>query len=117
MVTSNKTKLFDYLVIGLEEFLTQEKKYPYPDLLRHAMNALALEINKSIPFPKTMNGFLRLLEEPVKDWIPSHLIPKEFDGDFGLIDEGSLSEEANDYLAEILIAKGGIPEYASAIIK
>jgi len=113
MVASSKTKLFDYLVIGLKEFLSQEKKYPYPDLLCHAMNALALEMKKSIPFSKTMNGFLRLLEEPVKDWCPSHFIPKEFDGDFGLIDEGSLSEEANDYLHEDLITKGRIPVNAS----
>jgi hypothetical protein len=98
MVISKKTELFDYLIIGLKELLSQEKKYPYPDLLHHGMNALSLEMKKSIPFPKTMNGFLRLLEEPVKDWCPSRFIPKEFDRDFGLMDEGSLSEEANDYL-------------------
>lgn len=115
MVT--KTEFFDYLVIGLKEFLSQEKKYPYPDLLRHAMNTLALEMKKTIPLPKTMNGFLRLLEEPVKDWCPCHFIPKEFDRDFGLIDEESLSEEANDYLTEVLITKDRIPEYASTIIK
>lgn len=112
MVTN--TELFDYLVIGLKNFLYQERKYPYPDLLRHAMNALSLGMKKSIPFPKTINGFLRLLEEPVKDWCPSHFIPKEFDCDFGLIDEGSLSEEANDYLHEELIDKGKIPENANS---
>ncbi|MEG4147760.1 restriction endonuclease-related protein [Microcoleus sp. Pol12B5] len=117
MVTSNKTEFFDYLVIGSKEYLERDKKYPYPDLLRHAMNSLALEIKQSIPFPKTMNGFLKLLEEPVKDWCPSSFIPKEFDRDFGLMDEGSLSEEANDYLAEVLLEKGGIPEYARASIK
>ena len=110
MVTSSKTELFDYLVIGLKDFLDRERKYPYPDLLRHAMNALSLDMKKSIPFPKTMIGFLQLLEKPVKDWCPSHFIPKEFDRDFGLIDEGSLSEEANDYLHEELITKGKIPE-------
>jgi hypothetical protein len=111
------TELFDYLVIGLKDFLYQERKYPYPDLLRHAMNALSLEMKRSIPFPKTMDGFLRLLEKPVKDWCPNNFIPKEFDHDFGLIDEGSLSEEANEYLHEVLITKGGIPEYASQIVK
>jgi len=111
------TELFDYLVIGLKDFLYQERKYPYPDLLRHAMNALSLEMKRSIPFPKTMNGFLRLLEKSVKDWCPNNFIPKEFDRDFGLIDEGSLSEEANDYLHEVLITKGGIPEHASSIFK
>ncbi|MEG4250285.1 restriction endonuclease-related protein [Microcoleus sp. Pol10D4] len=117
MVTSKKTEVFDYLVIGSKEYLDRDKKYPYPDLLRHAMNALALEMEKSRPFPKTMNGFWKLLEEPVKDWCPSHFIPEEFDGDFGLMDEGSLSEEANDYLAEVLLEKGGLPEYASASVK
>ncbi len=61
-----------------------------------------------------MDGFLRLLEEPVKDWCPSHFIPKGFDRDFGLIDERSLSEEANDYLHEELITKGKIPENANS---
>lgn len=117
MVTDKKTEFFDYLVIGLKEYLDRDKKYPYPDFLCHGMNALSLEMKKSISFPKTMNGFLRLLEEPVKDWCPSRFIPKEFDSDFGLMDEGSLSEEANDYLAEVLIKKGRIPEYASTIIK
>lgn len=117
MVTNKKTEIFDYLIIGLKEFLSQDKKYPYPDLLRHAMNALSLEMKKSRPFPKTMNSFLRLLEEPVKDLCPSRFIPEEFDDDFGLLDEGSLSEEANDYFAEVLLEKGGIPEYDSTIVK
>lgn len=117
MVTKNKTEFFDYLVIGSKEYLDRDKKYPYPDLLRHGMNALALEMKKSIPFPKTINGFLELLEKPVKDWCPSKFIPQEFDSDFGLMDEGSLSEEANDYLAEVLLEKGGIPEYASPLVK
>ncbi len=52
MVTNMKTEFFDYLVIGLKDFLYQERKYPYPDLLRHAMNALSSEIKKSISFPK-----------------------------------------------------------------
>ncbi len=119
MVTKSKTELFDYLVIGLKEYLGRDKKYPYPDLLCHGMNALSLEMKKDIPFPKTMNGFLQLLEKPVKDWCPSHFIPKEFDRDLGLMDEGSLCEEANDYLAKVLTKKekDKIPEYASAIVK
>lgn len=116
-MNAQKTEVFDYLVIGIKEYLTQDKKYPYPDLLRHGMNALSLEMKKSLPFPKTMKGFLQLLETPVKDWCPSRYISKEFDSDFGLLDEGSFSEEANDYLAEVLIKKGRIPEYASTIVK
>ena len=115
-MSSNKTELFDYLLIGLKEYIDREKKYPYPDLLRHGMNALSLEIKKSISFPKTMNGFLRFVSEPVNDWCPKSFVPDKFDGDFGLIDETSLSEEANDYLSE-LFESGKIPEYASAKIK
>ncbi len=114
MLTNMKTEVFDYLVIGLKDFLYQERKYPYPDLLRHAMNALALEMRNNIPFPKTMDSFLRLLEEPVEYWCPSHFIPKDFTRDFGLIDEESLSEEANDYLNEDLITNGKIPENANS---
>lgn len=98
---------FDYLLIGVKEYLASKQKYPYPDLLHQGMNALSLEIKKSVSFPKTMQGFLGLLEQPVKDYCPSNWIPPEFDGDFGLLDMGSLSEEANDYLTEVLLAKEG----------
>jgi hypothetical protein len=77
------------------------------------MNALSLEMKKSISFPKTIQGFLQLLEKPVKDWCPSSFIPVDFDRDFGLMDEGSLSEAANEYLYEDLISKGGVPENTS----
>ena len=119
-MSSNTTQLFDYLLMGLKEFLDLDKKYPYPDLLRHGMNALSLEMKKSISFPKTINGFLQLMSEPVNDWCPKSFIPQEFDGDFGLIDEGSLSEEANDYLGELFKSESkskGIPEYAGTKIQ
>lgn len=93
---------FDYLLIGVKEYLDSQQKYPYPDLLHHGMNTLSLEIKKSVSFPKTMQGFLKLLEEPVKDYCPPKWIPSEFDADFGLLDMGSLSEEANDYYFERL---------------
>jgi hypothetical protein len=66
-MVASKTEIFDYLVMGVQEYLERGKKYPYPDLLRHSMNALSLEAKKSLPFPKTMFGFLQLLENPVKD--------------------------------------------------
>ncbi|MEL6438530.1 MAG: hypothetical protein AAFQ80_04660 [Cyanobacteria bacterium J06621_8] len=110
---------FEYLLIGLKEYLDSQQKYPYPDLLHHGMNALSMEIKKSVPFPRTMQGFLKLLEEPVKDYCP--WIPSEFDGDFGLLDMGSLSEEANDYideyLAEAILKRGKVPESLAATVK
>ena len=117
MAISRKTEFFDYLLIGLKEYLDSKQKYPYPDLLHQGMNALSLEIKKSVSFPKTMQGFLDLLEQPVKDYCPSNWIPPEFDSDFGLLDMESLSEEANDYLTEILLAKDGSWQYASTIFK
>ncbi|PSB56973.1 hypothetical protein C7B77_10030 [Chamaesiphon polymorphus CCALA 037] len=112
-MVASKTEIFDYLVLGVKEYLNRDIKYPYPDLLRHAMNAVSLEMKKSVSFPKTIHGFLLLLEKPVKDWCPVSFIPTEFDRDFGLLDEGSLSEAANEYLYEDLISKGGVPENAS----
>jgi hypothetical protein len=37
-MVASKTEIFDYLVFGVKEYLEHDKKYPYPDLLRHAMN-------------------------------------------------------------------------------
>ena len=108
---------FDYLLIGVKEYLESKQKYPYPDLLHHGMNTLSLAIKKSVSFPKTMQGFLNLLEEPVVDYLPSNWIPSEFDPDFGLLDMGSLSEEANDYFAEVLLAKDGNLQSGSTIFK
>jgi hypothetical protein len=116
-MVASKTEIFDYLVIGAKEYLDRDKKYPYPDLLRYGMNALSLEMKKSVSFPKTLYGFLQLLEKPVKDWCPISFISTEFDRDFGLMDEGSLSEAANEYLHEELIAKGGVPENSSPCIQ
>ena len=112
---------FDYLLIGIKEYLDFQQKYPYPDLLHYGMNILSIEIKKSVPFPKTMRGFLNLLEEPVVDYLPSNWIPSEFNGDFGLLDMGSLSEEANDYiyeyLAEAISKRDKVPESFAATVK
>ncbi|MEM8720388.1 MAG: hypothetical protein AAGE84_13970 [Cyanobacteria bacterium P01_G01_bin.39] len=112
---------FDFLLVGVKEYLDSKQKYPYPDLLHHGMNTLSLEIKKSVSFPKTMQGFLKLLEEPVKDYCPPKWIPSEFDGDFGLLDMGSLSEEANDYideyLAEAISERDKVPESLATTIE
>ena len=108
---------FDYLLIGVKEYLDSKQKYPYPDLLHYGMNTLSLEIKKNVSFPKTMRGFLKLLEKPVQDYCPSKSIPSEFDADSSLLDMGSLSEEANDYLAEVLLTKNGSLQFASTLFK
>ncbi|HEY9802957.1 MAG TPA: hypothetical protein V6D25_21520 [Leptolyngbyaceae cyanobacterium] len=103
---------FDRLVIGLAEFVRRDGKYPYPELLRHALNKLALEIT-AVPYPRTLTGLLALLEKPVKTWYPKRLIAKEFDSDFGLLYEGGLSEEANRYFYEELIVRTKLPADAT----
>jgi hypothetical protein len=108
---------FDYLLIGVKEYLASKQKYPYPDLLHQGMNILSLEIKKSVSFPKTIQGFLNLLEEPVIDYLPSNWIPSEFDPDLGLLDMGSLSEEANDYYYENLEELSKITSYPSTKTK
>lgn len=75
-------EIFDYLVIGLAKLLQQDCKYPYPELFQRACNVLALTM-KDIPYPRTLTGFFKLLEEPVKDWYPL-TVPQTFDPDFGL---------------------------------
>lgn len=108
----NSTETFDWLVIGLSEFLRQGRKYPYPDLFRHACHKLALEMS-AISYPRTLNGFLALLEQPVQTWYPLKL-PEKFDPDFGLIYEGELSEEANQYLYEELVERAELLELSTA---
>ena len=75
---------FKELLIGVKDYLNSSRKYPYPDSLMNSMNMLSLEMPSD--FPKTMTGFLKLLEKPVKDWCPNHLIPPELDGNFCFMD-------------------------------
>lgn len=109
------SETFDCLVVGLEAFLRQNTKYPYPDLLRHACNKLALKMT-AVPYPRTLNGLLVLLEKPVRTWYPLDL-PTEFDSDFGLLYDGRLNEEASRYFYEELLDRAKLPESASAVIK
>ncbi|KYC41369.1 hypothetical protein WA1_21945 [Scytonema hofmannii PCC 7110] len=94
---------FDYLVVGLAEFFRQNHNYPYPDLLQHACNKLALKMTAT-PYPRTLEGLFSLLGKPLLTWYPLE-IPKEFDPDFGLIYDRALSEEASQYLYEQLLER------------
>ncbi len=110
------SETFDRLVVGLAEFLRRDTRYPYPDLLRHALNTLALEMT-TVSYPRTLNGLLALLEKPVRTWYPRSLLPREFDPDFGLTYEGWLSEEASRYLYDELFDRAKLSESASIVIK
>jgi hypothetical protein len=103
----DSSETFDRLVIGVAELLRQGRRYPFPDLLQQACNKLALEM-KAVLYPKTLKGFLTLLERPMRMWYPLRL-PQEFDPDFGLLYEGDLSEEASQYLYEELIERAKLP--------
>jgi hypothetical protein len=109
-----ESKNFDNLIFGLAEFIRREAKYPYPKMLSHALNKLALDLTK-VSYPRTLTGLLALLEKPVKTWYPPSLLPKEFDSDFGLVYEGSLSEEASRYLYEELLERTKLSNSASAV--
>ncbi|MDZ8027463.1 MAG: hypothetical protein RMX97_22600 [Nostoc sp. DedQUE11] len=107
---------FDNLILGLAEFVRRDGRYPYPELLRHALNKLALELT-AVTYPRTLTGLLGLLEKPVKTWYPGRLLPKEFDSDFGLLYEWGLSEEASRYLYEELLEKTKLSEFATTLTK
>jgi len=93
----------------------QTPKYPYPDLLRRACNTLALKMT-AIPYPRTLEGLLTLLEQPLQTWY-SLIIPKEYDSEYGLIYDRALSEEASQYFYEQLIKRGQLLEFASVKVQ
>nr|MBD2169568.1 hypothetical protein [Calothrix membranacea FACHB-236] len=103
---------FDNLVLGLAAFIRRDTRYPYPDMLRLALNKLSLDLT-AVPYPRTLTGLFSLLEKPVKAWYPKKLVPKEFDCDFGLVYEESLSEEANRYFYEELLERNKLSEFAT----
>jgi hypothetical protein len=109
----SNVEAFDYLVIGLVKLLQQNSWYPYPDFLQRTCNILALMM-VNIPYPRTLAGFLKLIEEPVKDWYPLE-VPNSFDLDFGLFYDGRLSEEAARYFYDELLERTQLPESASTI--
>lgn len=108
------TEAFDYLIIGLVKLLQQDCKYPYPELFQRACNTLALTMRNVVPYPRTLAGFLKLLEEPVQAWYLL-AVPEAFDSDFGLTYDGRLSEEASRYFYDELLERTQLPESASTI--
>ncbi|NET54489.1 MAG: hypothetical protein F6K09_39650 [Merismopedia sp. SIO2A8] len=99
-------EIFDYLVMGLNQWLAQDLPYPYPDFFRRACNQLALAMGTSA-YPCTMAGLLDWFEHSVRDWYPCK-IPEGFDADFGLVDDGHLSEEASQYLYDKMATSEGL---------
>lgn len=100
---------FSYLVIGLQKFCQEQKKYPHPEIFHLACNGLALKMPFGT-YPRTQTGLLKLFEQPVENWWPSSLdIPEYFDRSSGLFYQGNLSDEASEYFNELFEA-GEIPD-------
>lgn len=87
--------LFSILVVGLEKYLRQRERYPFPFELQQAMNILALRLGPD--FPKTFDGFLRLMETPPENWYTEEM-PQGLDRRISLLYQGQLTELVEDYL-------------------
>lgn len=94
-VTEPESRLdtFIYLVFGLEEF-TRSQTAQIPSSIRYALNDLSFEMNEN--FPRTFHSFIQFCHQPLIDWYPLPF-PAEFDPRFPLLDNGTLSDEAQDY--------------------
>lgn len=95
---STQLFLFPLLVVGLESYIRQDKPYPFPAELLHAMNRLALYMGTD--YPSSVQSFFRLMEKPLSDWWPDEPIPDVFDKRLSLMAEGQLTELAELYLSE-----------------
>lgn len=109
------TDEFDFLLLGVAELLRYNRRYPYPDSFTHALHNLALKLS-AVPLPRTQEGLLKLFAQPVKSWCP-YPIPAMFYLESGLVDEGSLSEEAAQYFYTELVDRAAIPENASTAVQ
>ena len=124
----NGLEIFDMLVLGVAEFLLNDLKYPYPASLQQAWNQLSLitiapmtpKQGQKLSFPRTLSGFLTLMERPVEEWFPWTLgeeNKKLFDSDASLLYDRRLSEEASRYLYEELLERPDLLERASPLTR
>lgn len=88
--------LFPLLTVGLEKYLRQDRPYPYPQELQHAMNLLVLELRDA--YPTTFAAFLALMEQPPESWYQGDNLPNGLDKRVSLLYRGQLNELTEDYL-------------------
>src|SRR5687768_9805905 len=100
-----KADVFPYLLIGLAKFFENGRKYPFPDELRYAQNALSGEMLAT--YPRTSVGLLRLMAQPLRSWWPSDM-PTGFDPEGELVYEGEVDTEVYEYL-DHLFETGDLP--------
>ncbi|GCE49827.1 hypothetical protein EI42_05310 [Thermosporothrix hazakensis] len=97
MARSLPEDVFPYLVLGLAKYMESERKYPYPDELRYALNHLSLVMLSG--FPTTITDMFSLFESPLEEWWPGTL-PPAIDPRFELLYEGELDEQVVEFLLE-----------------
>lgn len=93
---SNNLDRFIYLIFGLQAHTNTESP-EISNSLRRAFNELAFEMRGD--FPKTLHSFIRLCHEPIATWYPNP--PQNFNATFALLDNGKLSDEAQEFCFEI----------------
>lgn len=108
---------FVSLLFGLEEY-TQNQSPTIPQNIRQALNHLAFEMGND--FPRTFYNFISLCHEPLVTWYPLLPIPDGFNPQFPLLDQGHLSDEAQEfcfYLTEqIQISPINIPNMSATML-
>jgi hypothetical protein len=100
--------LFENLVIGLQEVSRQAAtNWLDGPALQRGLNGLAVALATTAPL--TARGWQALLSRPVRDWWPATL-PRAaaFEGDFSLLEDGQLSEEANRFYYTVLVEEAGL---------
>lgn len=100
--------LFENLIIGLQEAnQSSATTWLQVPLLRRGLNGLAVAL--PAPPPLTARGWQALLSQPVRSWWPAAL-PRAaaFEGDFGLLEDGRPSEEANRFYYTTLVEEAGL---------
>lgn len=92
----NNTESFIYLVFGLQAY-SEVQQLHVPDSLRRALNELAFKLGGD--FPKTLHSFMNLCHQPIATWYPDP--PPDFNAAFALLDNGKLSEEAQEFCFDL----------------
>jgi hypothetical protein len=92
------SEVFLYLAGGLAEASRDHFQYPYPPVLRHALNVLsATMIRQGDALPPAMPDILWLFEQPVGEWWPGTL-PEGIEPEFTLLYDATV----DDWVWELL---------------
>lgn len=109
--------LFTYLAIGLMAYERNQAGYPYPNTLQYALNRLAgAMIQQGKSYPVTITDTLALFHQPLREWWLNETLPSSIDSDFPLLYEGSLDEQAIEFLVNIPVTvRASLPEIEAVL--